>query len=115
MYANSPRRSMTTRNLMQQAQRLAALAILTMLCSQSCGFGTAGGVAAVHGGDGGSNAPTTPGTLAVLGAKLSPATIRIVLTDPEGDPATVTFFRVAPGGGEVPLAQLAQNPVSLAT
>jgi hypothetical protein len=53
----------------------------------------------------------------VFGPKTSPATIRLVLADPESDAATVQFFYMAPGssGVEVPLARLAQNPVTLAT
>jgi hypothetical protein len=90
--------------------------LATLLLLGGCGFGTAGVVAAVHNGNGSANAPSTASGLVVLQPKVSPATIRLVLTDAEADAVTVEFAYVLPGSGgqEQLMTQVGPNPVTLA-
>lgn len=96
------------------------LLLSLVLVSGGCGFGTAGLLSATQGGGGSaapSNAPTTLTGLQVLTSKVSPATIRLELSDNEGDPVHVEFLYVLPSAPEVrvPLTTLAANPAPLST
>jgi len=94
-----------------------ALAAGLALLVASCGFGTGGVIAAASGGGGGAtNAAATPAGLVVLDPKTSPARIRIVVTDAEGDAATVDFRYVLPSepGVERAVTGIAANPARLA-
>ncbi|MCA8974506.1 MAG: VCBS repeat-containing protein [Planctomycetes bacterium] len=92
----------------------AAMAMSLVLTLHGCGFGTFGFVSAAAGGGGSTNAPSTPAGLLVIDGKVSPARIRIVLTDAEADAANVEFFYVLPADGvERALEGLAANPVNL--
>ncbi len=99
------------------------MASLLVAVSSGCGSGT---VAALSGGgsDGGTNAPPAiagfrvvdPGTQGP--PRTSPAEIRFVLSDLEGNPAQVEFLYHAPGFAPEHLAHLTSlpgNPVSLTT
>ncbi|MCA8973621.1 MAG: hypothetical protein KDC98_02820, partial [Planctomycetes bacterium] len=94
-------------------RRIALLSAL-LVGAASCGFGSAGFAAALGGGSGTANAPSTPAGLSVLDPKTSPARILVVLSDAEGDAATIEFSYVV-GGVERPISAMAANPVVLAT
>lgn len=94
-----------------------SLLLCSMLTVHSgCGFATGAVVASAGGGGGTSNAPAAVTGLLVLGARTSPATIRVTLIDVEGDSVELELFYVlaADSGIERKLAKVPQNPLRLA-
>ncbi len=91
---------------------------LAALCSSalfpSCNAGLAGLFASASSDDGGS--PPSIGGFVVQGPEQSPATLRFVLVDADGDAANVRFFLRVAGGEPEPLTALvgATNPQSFA-
>ncbi len=96
--------------------RIAAVVALAGVGLAGCGFGTAGVTALSNSGGGSSNAESIVSSITVIDPVLSPATLSLVVADPEEDPVTVRFFYVAPDdprGQERPMVGLDQNPVTL--
>lgn len=86
--------------------------LLALMLPTGCGSGLAGALSSGGSSGSSSNAPTSTSGLAVVdpgtgGApKTSPAEIRFVLTDAEGDAASVAFTYEVAGGAPRPVTQL---------
>ncbi|MEM7202433.1 MAG: VCBS repeat-containing protein [Planctomycetota bacterium] len=106
---------------MKRVSRITAPLLAVAFLVTGCGYGSAS-LAGVLGDGERNNAAPTLGSLEVQGVgvvapKTSPATVEVLLSDAESDPATIALSMVVPGNpqGEQVLRAVPGNPTTLET